>query len=99
MVAGRFQLTPRRVGPGSLVRLAWSLPWQRSRAEVDLYDLSGARIGPALPEAPVPPRGERGWRPEGLTPGLYLLVLRARSESGDESLSVTQLLRIEGGGP
>ena len=94
---GRFKVEPRRLRPGNdTARIAWSLPWPRARLAVDLYDLGGARIGPVLLEAAVAGRGEREWKHASLPSGLYLMVLLARAESGTESLTASQVVRVEG---
>lgn len=98
-LAGAFELSPRRVPPGAAVRLAWSLPWPRARVAAEVFDLAGRRVAWALSEAASPARGEREWRPAGLRPGLYLVVLRARAESGGVTLTATRPLRLEGLAP
>jgi len=99
-IATRFQVTPRRVRPGTVnARLAWSLPWERARVAVEVYDLAGRRALRALPETISTARGEREWRAEGLTPGLYLVVLSAHAEDGDGSLRETCAIRVEGASP
>lgn len=95
-VPGRFEVAPRRVTSRG-ARFAWELPWPVARVSVDLYDLSGARIATAIPEAEVPGRGERAWIPEGLASGLYVAVLRARAGTPGEVVHATRALRIEGG--
>lgn len=95
-IHGRFEISPRRLsGPNTGASLSWSLPWPRARAFADLYALSGARVSPVLPELSVPGRGERDWRPQGIGPGVYLLVFRARPEGGGEGLSITRVIRLE----
>jgi hypothetical protein len=99
-LVGRFDLVPRRARQGTtLVRLAWSLPWNRARASVDVYDLSGARVAHAVSENLVSGRAEREWPIQNLAPGLYVVVLRARAESGSESLSESRTLRVDGATP
>ncbi|HEY2954419.1 MAG TPA: hypothetical protein VGK89_04110 [Candidatus Eisenbacteria bacterium] len=99
-IAGRFQVTPRRVRAGvASARLAWSLPWPRARVAVEVYDLAGRRVLRALPETASTARGEREWHVEGLSPGLYLVALVARAEDGDGSLRETCAIRIEGAAP
>jgi hypothetical protein len=71
------------------------LPWPRARASAELYALSGARVGPVLPELSVPARGERQWQAVGIEPGVYLVVFRARPESGGETMSVTRMVRVD----
>ncbi len=98
-LSSRFELRPRRLSATDpRVRLSWALPWPRGRVAFELYDLSGRRVGEAVPEIPVAARGEREWRAV-LTPGLYLMVMRARAESGGETLSEVRPLRIEGAAP
>src|SRR5262249_59141592 len=58
-IRGRFQIAPVRVHEGgSRVRLAWSLPWEKARARVEVYDLAGDRVGLAMPEVTVTAHGE-----------------------------------------
>ncbi len=95
-VPGRFDVLPRRVA-ASGTRFAWELPWPVARVSVDLYDLSGTRVAVAMPEAQVPGRGERVWVPDGIAPGLYVAVLRARAGTKGDVVHVTRALRLEGG--
>jgi hypothetical protein len=96
-LASRFTVEPARLaGTAREVRLAWALPWERGRVAVDLFDLAGRRIGRALDEALVPARGAVTWRATGLSPGLYVLALRARASSGGGTLTESRVLRIAG---
>ncbi len=100
VIATRFQVTPRRVRAGAgVARLSWSLPWERARVSIEVYDLAGRRVLRALIEVPSAARGEREWRVEGLAPGLYLVALLARAETGDQVLRETAALRVEGAAP
>src|SRR5262249_41358955 len=93
-VTGRFEIEPRRLlASGIEARLRWDLPWPRARIACDLYDLAGRPRGQVLPETEVSGRGEQRWASTDLGPGLYLIVLRARPESGDGSLAVTRPIR------
>ena len=93
-LATRFELTPRRVRGGQAPRLMWSLPWVRGSLSVEIFDLSGRRIG-RLAESRVGARGER--RVEGLPgPGVYLLAIAARSESDPRVIRETRIVRVEG---
>jgi hypothetical protein len=99
-LATRFELTPRRLRAGAgVARLAWSLPWERARVSVEVYDLAGRRVQRALVDAATTGRGERDWSIEGLAPGLYLVALLARSDPGDVTLRETAAFRIEGAAP
>ena len=99
-IATRFQILPRRVraGTGTTV-LAWSLPWERARVSIEVYDLAGRRVMRPLSEMFSAARGEREWGAGSLAPGLYLVALLARAENGDQVLRETVPLRIEGGAP
>lgn len=96
-LASRFELLPRRVpaGAGS-ARLAWELPWPRGRVSAEVYDLAGRRVLRPLSDAAVPGRGTREWPVAMLAPGVYVVVLSARAETGRESLTETRALRIDG---
>jgi len=99
-LAQRFQMTPRRLRAGTAAaRLAWSLPWERARVSIEVYDLAGRRVQRPLTDAPSAGRGEREWSVEGLAPGLYLVALLARSDPGDQTLRETAAIRIEGAAP
>jgi len=52
-----------------------------------------------VPERLVAGRGEQQWSVGSFPPGLYLLVLRARPESGEGRLGATRLLRVDRAGP
>lgn len=94
-VPGRFEIEPRRLLGAAEARLRWDLPWPRARVSAALYDLAGRPRGQVLPETAVSGRGEQRWTPHDLDPGLYLLVLEARSEPGDQRLAVTRPIRLE----
>jgi hypothetical protein len=97
---GAFDLAPRRITRARpSARLAWSLPWPRARVAADLYSLAGDKVAAALPEALAGARGERHWRPDGIAPGVYVLVFRARPEAGGEGLSVRRVLRLDRAAP
>jgi hypothetical protein len=99
-IATRFQMTPRRLRAGAgAARLMWSLPWERARVSIEIYDLAGRRVRRALAETPSAGRGECDWSVEGLVPGLYLATLLARAETGDQTLRETAAFRIEGAAP
>ena len=98
-LATRFQMTPRRVRVGVAARLAWSLPWERARVSIEVYDLAGRRVRRALPETASAGRGECEWSAEGLSPGLYLATLLARAETGNQALRETAAFRVEGAAP
>jgi hypothetical protein len=96
-LAGRFEVTPHRITPSTTpLRFAWSLPWSTAFVAIELYDLAGRRLGIALPESRAPGQGERTWTMDPPTPGLYLLVLRARATSGGETLTSVQPFRVAG---
>jgi hypothetical protein len=96
-LASRFEVEPRRLGAGGgPLRMAWSLPWPRARVAVELYDLSGRRLAILVDDALMPGRAQREWSAGGVRPGLYLIVLRARAESGESPLTVARALRIAG---
>ena len=99
-LATRFELTPRRLRAGAgVARLAWSLPWERARVSVEVYDLAGRRVQRALVDVATTGRGERDWSIERLAPGLYVVALLARSEPGDLTLRETAAFRVEGAAP
>jgi hypothetical protein len=99
-IATRFQMTPRRVRAGAgMARLSWSLPWERARVSIEVYDLAGRRVRRALPETPSAGRGECEWSVAGLAPGLYLATLLARAETGNQALRETAAFRVEGASP
>jgi len=96
----RFELTPRRLRAGAgVARLAWSLPWERARVSIEVYDLAGRRVRRALTDVPSAGRGERDWSIDGLAPGVYLVALLARSDPGGLTLRETAAFRIEGAAP
>ena len=96
---GGFEIRPRRIDSGGVTRIGWALPWPRGRIAVELYDLSGSRVAEVVPERLVAGRGEQQWSVGSFPPGLYLLVLRARPESGEGRLGATRLLRVDRAGP
>ncbi|HEY3215448.1 MAG TPA: lamin tail domain-containing protein [Candidatus Eisenbacteria bacterium] len=99
-LAGPFEVEPRRFTAGSgRGRLAWALPWARARIAIDAYDLSGRRVAPIWPETSVAGRGETTWQLAELPAGLYLIVMRARVESGTETLAHGRAIRVEGSAP
>jgi hypothetical protein len=99
-LATRFEMTPRRLSAGvGVARLAWSLPWERARVSIEVYDLAGRRVRRALVDVATTGRGERDWNIEGLAPGLYVVALLARSDPGDLTLRETRAFRIEGAAP
>ncbi len=95
-LASRFALGSRRLAVGATGHMAWALPWPRARLTVELYDLAGRRVARPIVEAAVPARGERDWPLGSLAPGIYVVMMRARPESGSGSLSESRALRIEG---
>jgi hypothetical protein len=94
-LARRFEIEPRRVLSGATARLAWDLPWPRARVAFELYDLAGRSRGVVLPEVEVAARGARTWMARDVGAGLYLVVMRARPESGEGALVVTRAVRVE----
>jgi hypothetical protein len=93
----RFTLEPRRVPPGApRVTLSWALPWPGARVAVEVYDLEGRRVARPILDLGVRGRGERTLVLGGLTPGLYLVVLRARDDASAATLTETRALRVEG---
>ncbi len=96
-LAARFEVSPRRVRAGATrARLAWSLPWPRAHVAVEVYDLAGRRVAQALADAAVPARGVAEWDAAALPPGLYILALRARADTGGDTLTESRALRVEG---
>ena len=94
-VARRFEIAPRRLTSGGSARLAWDLPWPRARVAFELYDLAGRSRGVVLTETAVAARGERTWITRDLSAGLYLVIMRARPESGEGALAVARPLRVD----
>lgn len=94
---GGLELAPRRLRAGGVTTVTWSLPWERARLAAELYDLSGRRVAALWPETPMPGRGERAWSSGALPPGLYVVLVRARSERG-EVRSLRRALRVLEGG-
>jgi hypothetical protein len=98
-VAGRFELTPRLVAMDAVTHVAWALPWPRGRITLEIYDLAGRRVLRPWSEALVPSRGVRELSLAGLPPGVFLVALIARAESGGASLAETRTLRVRGVAP
>jgi len=99
-IRGAFALLRARLGPGQqTARVAWDLPWREARIRIDAYDLAGERAGLLLGDTAVAARGERDLAAGELGPGLYVLVLEARAETGGGSLRATQTLRVAGSAP
>jgi hypothetical protein len=96
VAAGGFEVEPRSLAHGARPTLRWSLPWDRARASCEAYDLAGRKRGTLMAESLVPGRAERVAEVGALTPGLYLVVLQARPESGDDVLTVSRALRVAG---
>ena len=80
-------------------RLAWALPWPRAWVSVEAYDLEGRRVARLLTEEGARGRAERKVRLDGMPAGLYVVVLRAKSEEGSASVTVSRAMRIEGEAP
>jgi hypothetical protein len=78
-------------------RLAWQLPWSEAHVSVALYDMEGRHIASLLDDVPSTGTGERVVRLEGAGPGVYAIVLTARSSR--ESLVRSTLVRITGTRP
>ncbi|HET7225796.1 MAG TPA: hypothetical protein VFK69_08795 [Candidatus Eisenbacteria bacterium] len=91
-IAGRFEVTPRRVRAGAPLHCAWALPWERPRITLELYDLAGRRV--ARGGAPGLARGATDWLPADIAPGAYAAVLRARGPSGAEIVEA-RAVRVE----
>jgi hypothetical protein len=99
-LSSRFEITPRRIRPGADgSRLAWALPWPRAWVSVEAYDLEGRRVARLLTEEGARGRAERKVRLDGMPAGLYVVVLRAKSEEGSASVTVSRAMRIEGEAP
>ncbi len=96
-VAGRFEIVPRRLQRAAVASLRWELPWARARVACEVYDLAGRRRGTLLPETVVPGHAERRGVELELDPGLYVVVLRARAEQGEEALTAARPIRVGGG--
>jgi hypothetical protein len=93
-----FSAEPRRLRrEDPQTHLAWRLPWPQARVSIALYDLEGRRIAGLLDDVPSAETGERTVRLEGAGPGLYALVLTARSPR--EALTRSALVRITGARP
>lgn len=97
-LAATFALAPRRVAPGDVVRLSWSLPWPRATLAIEVFDLEGTRVaaGPVGLEAAG--RGEVEWTLPSLAPGTYVVALVARAPDG-ASVSGSRALRVRGATP
>ena len=76
--------------------LRWSLPWPRARAACEAYDLAGRKRATLMAETLVPGRAERVADSSRLDPGVYVIVLRARPESGEDLLTVSRAMRVGG---
>jgi hypothetical protein len=99
-IVGRLVLEPSRLRAGDESgRISWSLPWPRASVTVEAYDLLGAPIARLFGEREVPGRGESAWNPRSLTPGVYVVVMRARGVPGGEPLTESRALRIDGVAP
>jgi hypothetical protein len=96
-LARHFQIEPRRVRADGETQFGWSLPWSRARVALELYDMAGRRVARPRAESLAPGRSQLAWTPRGLRGGVYLAVLRARPETGDDTMVETVPLRIEGG--
>ena len=79
--------------------LAWDLPWPRARIALEVYDLAGHRVARPIVDAAVPARGERAWDTSDLSPGVYVVLMRARPEGAGAGLSATAALRVDGVAP
>ena len=66
---------------------------------VEAYDLEGRRVGRLLTEESASGRAERKVRLDDLPAGLYVVVLRAKSEDGSGNVTVSRAVRIEGEAP
>lgn len=95
-VAGGFDVEPRRFRPGAPATLRWALPWPRSRVACEVYDLAGRRRGTLMAETVVPGHAERVSSGLDLGAGVYVIVLRARPESGEGALTVARPVRVAG---
>jgi hypothetical protein len=96
--AAGFAVSPRRVSSESPeVELSWQLPWQQAHVSVELYDMAGRRVTRLLDDAASAAAGTRRVRLDGAGPGVYVAILRARSERAQ--LTRTALLRIAGARP
>ena len=99
-LASRFEITPRRIRSGADgSRIAWALPWPRAWVSVEAYDLEGRPVARLLTEENASGRAERKVRLGAMPAGLYVVVLRAKSEDGSGNLTVSRAMRIEGEAP
>ena len=98
-IHARFELSPRRLRAGGELGLAWALPWSTGRVAVEIYGLDGRRVAEAVPETESPGLGERRWSAQGISPGVYIVALRASDRGRRESLVETRALRIAGFAP
>jgi hypothetical protein len=94
-----FQIAPRRLHAGGDLEIAWSLPWPSGRVAVEVYGLDGQRVAEPVPETEVVGTGRRRWPATALTPGVYVVALRASDRARGESLVETRALRVEGLAP
>jgi len=98
--AGRFEVRPRLLRAGAATaRCRWSLPWPRARVRFEVLDLLGRRVPGGLAEFLAPGLGEQDVSLDGLEPGLYAIVLRARRDGGVEEITELSPLRIVGSNP
>lgn len=98
-VAGSFRVSPRRIACGSgIATLAWDVPWPRSRATLELYDLAGRRVARVIESLEIPSRGERSWSTRGLTPGVYVVVFHVVAADRSDQRTASQVLRVVGNG-
>ena len=95
----RFAARPARIASGGRTRLDWSLPWEWAQVSVQGFDLAGRSLGSVLAESLRRGRGGVEWSVDRWPAGLCLLVLRARPERGDEWITATAAVRIEGQRP
>ncbi len=96
-LASRFEITPPRIRAGAGgSRIAWALPWLRGWVSVEAYDLEGRRVAKLLTEENASGRAERKVRLDAMPAGLYVVVLRAKSEDGSANVTASRAVRIEG---
>ena len=96
--AGSFAVEPRRLPLAAPeTRLAWRLPWAQAWVSAALYDMDGHRVAQLLDDVASSGVGERVVRLDGAGPGIYAVVLRARSDR--DWITRSALLRIVGTRP
>jgi hypothetical protein len=96
LARGGFEIVPRRWHAGGpRPRLTWSLPFASARVSAELYDLAGHRVARPFHDQPAAAHGEWTWAGPPPAPGVYAVVLRARSATG-ETIVETRALRVEG---